>query len=442
MSKMLDALREQRAALAAEASVLLDGEPTPEALDTVEGRQAEIAVLDERIEKIEATEARTAAIAEARAEAKVPAVGSAKVVSEPMTYAENGKRSFVRDMIAATLRNDPTAWDALRRHQQEVEVETRDVSRTDGGIGEFVPPLWLVDAYAKTLRPGRVTANLLQAQALPPGTDSVNIPRITTGAAVAIQTADNAATQTTDMVTTSVSAPVRTISGYENVSIQTVEQSPLAGGLDRMIFTDLLADYDYRLNLQVINGVGTAGQMTGLLNTSGINAGTYTSGTPTGAAMSAEFAKALSTIAKNRYKGAEAFVVHPSIAYWLFSQVDSSNRPLVVPAANGPFNALGVVSDPGKAEGLIGTIYGVPLYVDAAVPTNLGSGTDESALLAAAFSDTILMESGVRTRVLPDVLSANLTIRFQVYGYCAIAARYPAGIFKGVGTGWKPQTGY
>ena len=88
--------------------------------------------------------------------------------------------------------------------------------------------------------------------ALPAGTDSINIPQITTGTLAAFQSADNTATTTRDMVSSTVTAPVRTISGYENVSIQLVEQSPLAGGLDRLVFGDLMADYALQLNTAVV----------------------------------------------------------------------------------------------------------------------------------------------------------------------------------------------
>ena len=435
MSKMLESLRESRSTKAAEASALLDGEPSAEALATIEARNAEIVDIDAQITAVEATEARAAVIAETRVSA---GVGTAVVKSEPLTYSERGERSFVRDLINAQVRNDPSAWSALSRHMDEVRVETRDVSRTDGGIGEFVPPLWLVDQYAKTLRPGRTTADLLSKQALPAGTDSINIPRITTGTDVAAQTADNAATTAQDMATTSVSAPVRTISGYENVSLQLVEQSPLAGGIDRMIFADLMAAYDYRLNVAVINGAGTSGDLLGLLNTIGIGTVTYTSGTPTAAGFQTAFAQALSTVAKNRYMGAEAIVLAPSIWYGLVGLSDTSGRPVVVPAANGPMNAVGVNGAPGAAQGPVGSILGVPCYLDAAIPTV------SSALpgIVAAFSDTYLFESGMKTRVLPDVLSANLTIRFQLYRFAAIAARSPAGIAKITGTGFNPVSGF
>jgi HK97 family phage major capsid protein len=432
---MLDALREQRSALASEIDALLDGEATAEAVEAVEDREGQIKSLDDRIAKVEAAQARSAEIAESRAAA---GIGHAKVVSEPMTYGEHGQRSFVRDMINAQLRNDPQSWSALNRHMQEVAVERRDVSRTDGGIGEFVPPLWLVDLYAGTLRAGRDTADRLTPMALPSGTDSINIPTITTGADVGIQVSDNGSTTTQDMVTSSVAAPVRTISGYENVSIQTVEQSPLAGGLDRMIFADLMAAYDAKLNVQVINGVGTAGEMFGLLNTAGIGTVTYTAGTPTAAGFGTAFAQALSNVAKSRFAEAEAFVMHPSIWYGLVGLSDTSGRPIVVPAGNGPFNAAGRIDAPGGAQGLVGNILGVPVFLDAGIPLV----SSARPVIAAKFSDSYLMESGMRTRVLPDVGSATLTVRFQLYAYCAVANRYPAGVVKLVGTGFNPASGY
>jgi len=207
-----------------------------------------------------------------------------------------------------------------------------------------------------------------------------------------------------------------------------------------MIFTDLLASYNYRLNAAVINGVGTAGDLTGLLNTAGIGTVTYTAGTPTAQGIITACAQALSVVAKNRFMGAEAITMRPELWYSLVGAVDSSNRPLVVPGVAGPFNASGVIDNPAQAEGLVGTIHGVPVYLDAAISNTLSS--NQTAILVSKFSDTLLMESGAKTRVLPDVLSANLSIRFQLYGYAAMAARYPAGMVKVVGSGLVPTSGY
>jgi HK97 family phage major capsid protein len=352
-------------------------------------------------------------------------------------------------MIAANLRNDQEAWSRLARHQQEVAVELRDISRTDGAGGDFVPPIYLINEYAEFARAARVTANLATNMALPAGTDSINIPAITTGTRVGLQAADNSSTYSPtsprDMVTATVSAPVRTISGFQNVSIQMVEQSPIAGGLDKLIFGDLMADYALQLNTAVAgNADGTSNGLRGFTNlgtdsTSGIPT-TWTEATPSATGGLTAITKAISQVVNNRYKDVEAIVMSASTWYWLASQVDGSSRPLIVPTGNGPFNAAGVTTAPGAPAGLVGTIYGVPVMVDATLKNAVG--TNQSPILVGRFSDSYIFESGVKTRVLPDVLSANLTVRFQVYGYAALAHRFNKAVSAITGTGTVTPSGY
>ena len=441
-------LKEQRDGLVAEVETTLAAEDvTADALDAASKAQDTIAALDERIATAEKVESRTAAIAESRKEAGVANFGGAVVTREAMTYDRDGKNSFVRDMIGAQLRNDRTSWERLYRHQQEVAVETRDISRTDGAGGDFVPPIYLINEYAEFARAARVTADLVTNMALPAGTDSINIPQITTGTLAAFQSADNAATTTRDMISSTVTAPVRTISGYENVSIQLVEQSPLAGGLDRLVFGDLMADYALQLNTAVVGtGDGTSGTLKGLVTlgtdtTNGIPT-TWTETTPTAVNGAIAIAKAISKVVTNRYKAAEAIIMHPSMWYWLASQVDGSNRPLVVPVtgASQAFNSAGTITNPGAPAGLVGTIQGVPVFIDATVSKVYA--TNQSPILVGKFSDSYLFESGVKTRVLPDVLSSNLTVRFQVYGYAALAHRFNKSISAISGTGTVAPSGY
>jgi HK97 family phage major capsid protein len=445
---LVSKLKEQRDAVAAEAeAVLAADDVTTEALDAVSEKHEEIAALDERIATAEKVEARTSAIAESRKEAGIKTFGSAVVTREAMTYDRDGKNSFVRDMIGAQLRNDRDSWDRLARHQHEVAVETRDISRTDGAGGDFVPPIYLINEYAEFARAARVTADLVTNMALPAGTDSINIPQITTGTLAAFQSADNTATTTRVMVSSTVTAAVRTISGYENVSIQLVEQSPLAGGLDRLVFGDLMADYALQLNTAVVGaGDGTSGTLKGLITlgadtTNGIPV-TWTETTPSAPNGLIAIAKAISKVTTNRYKAAEAIVMHPSMWYWFASQVDGSSRPLVVPVtgASQAFNAAGTVTNPGAPAGLVGTIQGVPVFIDATLPKTYA--TNQSPILVGKFSDSYLFESGVKTRVLPDVLSSNLTVRFQVYGYAALAHRFNKSVSAISGTGTVAPSGY
>ena len=441
-------LKEQRDGLVAEVETTLAAEDvTAEALDAASSKQEEIAALDERIATAEKVESRTAALAESRKASGVATFGGAKVTKESMTYDKDGKNSFVRDMIGANLRNDQNSWERLQRHQQEVAIESRDISRTDGAGGDLVPPIYLINEYAEFARAARVTADLVTNMALPAGTDSINIPQITTGTLAAFQSADNTATTTRDMVSSTVTAPVRTISGYENVSIQLVEQSPLAGGLDRLVFGDLMADYALQLNTAVVGaGDGTSGTLKGLITlgadtTNGIPT-TWTETTPSAVNGLIALAKGISKVTTNRFKAAEAIVMHPSMWYWFASQVDGSNRPLVVPVtgASQAFNASGTVTNPGAPAGLVGTIQGVPVFIDATLPKTYA--TNQSPILVGKFSDSYLFESGVKTRVLPDVLSSNLTVRFQVYGYAALAHRFNKSVSAISGTGTVAPSGY
>ena len=83
-----------------------------------------------------------------------------------------------------------------------------------------MPPLWLITDYIPALRAGRVAADLCRQMDLPPGTDSINIPKIKVPTKVAPQTADAAAVASQDFTDTSVQANVKTLAGQEDVAIQ------------------------------------------------------------------------------------------------------------------------------------------------------------------------------------------------------------------------------
>lgn len=367
----------------------------------------------------------------------------AVIRSEPNTYRQQGEFSHVRDTILATTRNDADAWDRLRRHAKEVAVESRDITRTDGAGGEFVPPLWLVDMFGDFPRPGRVVADMCTQLPLPAGTDSINLPRITTGPQVAVQTADNAAVQETDLVSATVTAPVRTIAGQQDVAIQLVEQSPLAGGIDQMIYAQLLADYERALGIQIWNGSGAAGQVLGILNTAGIGAVTYTDASPTVPELYLPLAQAINTVEANSYLAATAIVGHGRRWNWMSSALDAQNRPLVVPTGAGAYMALGTNTAGSKPKGLRGEVLGVGFYTDNTIPTGLGAGTNEDRVIVGDFKQAYLMEGAVRTRVLPDVLSGNLTVRFQLYRYVAFTAGVRPTAFAAIaGTGLVQPSGF
>jgi hypothetical protein len=95
------------------------------------------------------------------------------------------------------------------------------------------------------------------------------------------------------------------------------------------------------------------------------------------------------------------------------------------------------------AAGYVGTMLGLPVFLDGACPLTLGAGTNQDAIIAARFSDSILFEGAVNTRVLPDVGSGTLTVRFQLYRYVAFTAgRRPTSVSAINGTGLIAPSGF
>ena len=458
-------LDELLAAPTAEARELTDDETT-----SFEERVAKIQKLDAQIALLEAEDVRKAA-AEA-ASAAVPATpeGPGAIVrSEPTTYAEhNRETSYLRDLAAIQVPQaglDATAaMERMARHAKEIEVEARkdatvaarwreagleartNPNTTAGTGGEFVPPLWLVNQYVPYFRPGRVFANRIVNQPLPPGIDIINIPKIASGSSTAIQATQGSGVSSTDITTSTVSASVNTIAGQQDISLQLLEQSPIA--MDGVVFQDLAADYDQRLDLQVVSGTGSSGQHTGVLYQGSVNAVTVSQTAFFGTA-GGQFPSIVSGVNKvetNRYAPPTAIWVHPRRAnYWSAAAYDGNTRPLFTAAANGPYNAVGVNEANPVPQGVAGTLFGLPVIKDANMNTTMNSttptGGTADAIVVLKEDDQILWEGQLKMRALPEILSGTLQIRFQVYAYSALTfGRAPNSIAIIGGTGFAAPT--
>lgn len=401
----------------------------------------EIKTRAERITELSEEEKRSDDAALAFRQAEM-ASSRIQVKSEARTYEKGNGRSYFSDLAKATILSDVSARQRLERHAAEVLVdpeykEARDLTRTDGAGGYFVPPLWLSD-YVELARAGRPTANLVTNLPLPPGTDSINVPKISTGAATAIQTADNATVAETDLADTSVSAGVKTIAGQQDVALQLIEQSPF--NFDQVVFADLTADHATRVNVQVLSGSNSNGQVKGIYSATGVNTVAYTDTTPTVAEFYSKLADGIQKIHTNRFMEPQVIVMHPRRWAWLLAATDTTGRPLVVPSGQGPQNA--VASFAGVAsQRVVGELQGLPVVTDPSIPTTDGTGTNEDSVIVMRASDCLLWESSLRTRVLPEVGSGNLTVRLQVYSYLAFTAeRQPKSLTILSGTGLAAPT--
>lgn len=357
-----------------------------------------------------------------------------------LPYSKDSQHSFYRDLIRAKNSPSSDAWERLEKNNRH-RVDTAEaqqragLTQAAGAGGEFIYPVWL-DEYVPLLRAGRVFANLCGPRPLPPNTNSINVPKITTGASVAVQS-DAASVSNTDLVTTSVTAQVQTFAGRTVAAYQDIDLG--AGYIDQMIHDDLMADYDRDEDSTLLNG--SVSNAKGLFNVSGTNAVTYTDASPTGPELYSPLFQARSQISKLAFVDADAIVMHPSTWNWYLSQLDGSNLPLAVFSGSNNFNRTGTFQNVG--QGASGQIAGIPVYVDANVPVNLGAGTNQAPIAMLNSKNLYLYESVPSFKVADQTSIANLQYQFVLYGYAAWAfGRLPAMVSIINGTGLIVQSGF
>ena len=396
-------------------------------LDALQGEfDGKLEVAERAADAVEQREA----LIEARESMIVKPIADVKVevISNEQVYRpDRPELSYFRDLYLSKTKGDREATDRLSGHA----LATRDINTTDTSGGDFVPPAYLVNDYIAKARAGRVTADLCSKFALPGGTDSINFPAITTGTANAAQASQNSALQETNLITATVTAPVTTIGGIQDVSVQLVEQSPIA--FDQVIFADLAASHAQAVGNAVINGTGASGTLEGFVNADTVNTITYTDASPTAAETVAKIADGIQQVATSRFLPADAIVMHPRRWYALASGGDGSQRPLVVPTAQAQ-NTFGTSGDV-VAEGPAGNILGLPVYLDPNIAVNTGAGTNQDIIIISRFADAYLFEGTPKAEVFRETLSAEATVRFRLYNFVAFTAERYVGVNTSIVSG-------
>lgn len=410
--------------------------------DELEGQIREEEAVEQRSATARAAQVEHGTVPEARGR------GGAQVTREERTYTKqkmlSGGPQFFSDAYRAQYMGDSEAGARLARHSAEVraEGEAAPESRatTTSSYAGLIPPQYLVDMFAPVLRNGRPFANAIREMPLPASGMTLNVPRGTTGAAVASQATQNSSLQNTDQVAADLSVPVVTVGGQQDVSRQSLERG--TPGIDQLVFADLVSAYNAEVDRQCLAGSGASGQMLGVSGTSGINqASAYTAA----ATPQTFFVKTAGGVAAIAAAGTAVrptmFVMHPNRWYWLTSQLDSQNRPLVVPYANGPLNAMALNVKPGGYSAdndndppeFVGAFHGLPVLLDANAPTAVGTGPEDLVFVADASKAYLWEDNGGVPRQLKfeQTLGNQLTVKLVLYNYAAFtAARYPVAFSR------------
>jgi HK97 family phage major capsid protein len=389
--------------------------------------------LEERAAQLEDEERRAATLAAASVNLAGPTGTPAGdgVTRNESTYRKTSDpgQSFIRDFLAAR-NGEPAAQDRLRRNNAEVSdfwAKRAGVTTVAGAGGEFDPPAWYIDQWVKLPRAGRAFADVLNKKDLPGGVSSINIPTVSTGTTVAAQSSQNTAVSKTDPGTSSVAISISTIAGYNLLSQQSIDQSPI--NLDEVVLDDLTRAYAAVLDTAAITAVA---------GTTGIIAQTYTDASPTTLKVNQQISDALQKVYTQRFEAPQCIVMTPKRWALFLSYGDSQNRPLVVPVAGGQaVNAFGS-SDVIAAQGFVGTLQGLPVFVDPNVPVNLGVGTNQDEIFVMKSDDVWLYESAPRldTQVAPYSNQLSVLVRF--WRYYGLGVRTPKSIALLTGTGMIP----
>jgi|694.fasta_scaffold03440_5 HK97 family phage prohead protease/HK97 family phage major capsid protein len=415
-------------------------------IESVEARSEETvpaAELESRVAAVEARtdleariaelESRSTNLAETRAYDAV-----ARVEREERTYNPDADRrgiSFISDVISRTY-GDVEAAQRLARHSQEERTDRGSAleSRAIGtsALGAIVVPQYLVDLYAPALRAGRPLADIANRMALPAEGMTVEIPRITTGTSAAVQATQNTGASETNLDETTLSVPVVTIAGQQTVSLQGISRGR---GTEQIIVRDLVSAYNTALDSQLINGAGSSGEHRGIRNVSGIVSVTYTDTDPTAAEAYPKLFDLVQQVQSGAFRGVTHFVMHPR-RWAFFAAAVGSNSPFLQAGSNVD-RAAGQFATPGYG-GVAGNIMGVDVILDANIPTNLGTATNQDVILGVSADELHLWEDAAAPLLIraEQTNAASLGVLLVVFGFSAFTAgRVPGahGIVTGSG---------
>ncbi len=181
------------------------------------------------------------------------------IVREVDPYGIFSDHSYFLDQ--ARGKRDPEARKRLERAR--AAHEERSVATTT--LGGLVPtqfPPYIAQATAMAVRSGAPLATALEQLPLPPVGMNVNWTKVTTGSTITNQTAEDATiTQSADLVAPAAVDPLGTIASFVDFTYQSEDRS--GGWFDLQLAADLGAAWSARLEQQVWQGTGAAGQLKG-----------------------------------------------------------------------------------------------------------------------------------------------------------------------------------
>jgi HK97 family phage major capsid protein len=377
-------------------------------------------------------------------------------VREPDIYEPGSPHSFLLDVARATAWQDEAANERLHRHQQ-YEMRTNPNTTTGTG-GEFAPPGYLIDLFTTSAKTGRHFADLIGSNPMPRGVSQINVPRWK-GTDILGQdtgvTTDGAAEPSFDPTSDYKTTPVISIAGSLVVSQQLYDQAG-GPGFDVIGGRELAKDYNAVLNYQLVNGSGSAGQLTGLANFTFL-----TSNDVDGSAVPASVAGGLSTgsmisalwpllglaaanVGNNRGHRPDWWLMSPRRWFAMAGSLDQQYRPIMSPQKSDSDDTATITAGGPHA---VANIHGIPVYTEGSIPVTTYTGGVAGTIGAKAdtvycgrVSDLYLFESAPMVQASVNATAGTLQVRVSLHRYAAFVNQLFPSAFARVRNIPQPTT--
>ena len=273
----------------------------------------------------------------------------------------------------------------------------------------FVPTIQRPDMFIEALRARQVLAGL-GATYIPGLTNRVRMPKISTGATAAfVEEAGDVADQS--QTDDSVTLQPRTLGAYADISRLLMLESVPA--IEQVVQDDLLRSVADAIELAAINGSGSSGNPTGILNTSGVNDLDISAGTDVAALTWADITDLVKLVEEDNgvvNANALGFLTNSKVKSKMANTVKVSSTDSVM-LLNDPWNSL----------------YGYPIAFSSNVPSNLNpgdGGTDGSAMIFGDFSQLMIGLFGAPSiQVNPYTGQLAGTVRISIHQEVDVAVR-------------------
>lgn len=326
---------------------------------------------------------------------------------------EGGSRSFFGDIYLARDKGDAEAARRLTEHDTHLRADGLTTGSAGAGI---VPPKWLVEEYLGLARQGRALADAVRNIPLGDDPRPMTLPKQTAGtdSEVVEQAAENDAIEDDDVWASSVDTVTpKPTAGSQVVSRQMLDMSNPA--IDMLIYGDLLAAYNLKVEKKVGAAVIAVGTALAGLEGAGVEIGDPE-----------HYTRVLvkAALAVRNARKAPANLATMSVNRWgiLTDERDTTGRPLVTGIGDPGVNTLGGTVDLSSTEG--GRYRGLRL-----IPTD-GILLDDR-IAAVRSNDVLLFESNVMRFRYEQPLGPQ-SIKMGIWAYTAVLVRAGTGAIKRV----------